>query len=91
MSGAAAERLFETLSSEAWEDVLRLGVSADDLAKLAEGVEEAWRSGRDTYPQKADLFAAFNAVEPSDVGVVILGQDPYHLSLIHISEPTRPY
>ena len=78
MSVAAVARLFETLASEAWEDVFRTGMGADDLVKLADGVEGAWRSGRDIYPPKADLFAAFNAVEPSDVGVVILGQDPYH-------------
>lgn len=31
-----------------------------------------------TYPHRDFTFAAFHEVEPDDVSVVILGQDPYH-------------
>ncbi|MGQ5522961.1 uracil-DNA glycosylase [Chitinimonas sp. PSY-7] len=34
--------------------------------------------GKQLYPAQADRYAALAAVEPEDVKVVILGQDPYH-------------
>jgi len=32
----------------------------------------------DVYPERLNVFAAFDEVEPNDVRVIILGQDPYH-------------
>ena len=41
------------------------------------------------YPHPIDIFRSLEITTFDNVKVVILGQDPY-LSLIHISEPTRP-
>ena len=40
--------------------------------------------GRVIYPPVGQLFSAFSLTDLDKVKVVILGQDPYHLSLIHI-------
>ena len=37
------------------------------------------------------LLAAGALLQPTRGRVLLNGQDPYELSLIHISEPTRPY
>ncbi len=34
--------------------------------------------GRGVYPDRSLIFAAFEEVEPDEVRVIILGQDPYH-------------
>ena len=43
-------------------------------------------------PQRKDIFGerATGLMEPQP-GTVAVGDTPYPLSLIHISEPTRPY
>ena len=39
---------------------------------------KARRSSCVVYPPESQVYAAFEAVAPTDVKVVILGQDPYH-------------
>ena len=73
-------------SVEGWTSLLEKALTVD----VAESVSRAYQSAR-CHPQPEDWFAALREVGPPEqVRVCILGQDPY-LSLIHISEPTRPY
>lgn len=35
-------------------------------------------AGREIYPKQTDMFEAYSRTAPSEVKVVVLGQDPYH-------------
>lgn len=45
------------------------------------------RKGGDFYPYPEDVFRTYRVVRPSDVKVIVLGQDPYH-STNDMGEPT---
>lgn len=47
------------------------------LARATTAAECEAASGKQIFPSRADWFAAFHHVAPSNVRVVILGQDPY--------------
>lgn len=34
------------------------------------------------YPEKSDIFAPLGALTPSEIKIIILGQDPYHTPLV---------
>jgi uracil-DNA glycosylase len=61
----------------AWRDAMKPYVNGDDMARLAAFVNSEYASAT-VYPPKDDLFSAFRLCAPSDVRVLILGQDPYH-------------
>lgn len=62
--------------SEKWRALL----GEKGCGLLAAALENAEREYAEhtVYPPRKQLFAAFSAVEPERVRVVILGQDPYH-------------
>ena len=62
--------------SEKWRNLL--GAEGQTLLTSALQNAEAAYAQTTVYPPREKLFAAFSAVEPEKVRVVILGQDPYH-------------
>lgn len=64
------------LIPESWRAML--GGHLDDkyLSKLFQNVEEEYAAGT-VYPPKHAIFRALEFLEPSEVKVVIVGQDPY--------------
>ena len=64
------------LNSE-WKDVLEAEFSKPYFEKLTHFLEQEYAETI-VYPNKQDVFRAFNATPLSKVRVVIIGQDPYH-------------
>ena len=60
-----------------WLAVLDADAKAT-LARATAAAEREATAGKHIFPSRADWFAAFHHVAPSNVRVVILGQDPYH-------------
>lgn len=63
--------------SPAWKELLSEEFGKPYFTALRERVRQAYLSGP-VHPKPSELFRAFDLVAPSDVKVVILGQDPYH-------------
>ena len=59
-----------------WLAVLDADAKAT-LARATAAAEREATAGKHIFPLRADWFAAFHHVVPSNVRVVILGQDPY--------------
>ncbi|VVE21816.1 uracil-DNA glycosylase [Pandoraea terrigena] len=59
-----------------WKTLVAPFVESDAYAPLCRYVDAEVAAGKTVYP--ADIFHALRATSPSDVKVVILGQDPYH-------------
>ena len=68
--------LFESFP-KSWSALLREEARKDYLFSLEKKVEEAYASSI-CFPPKEKIFEAFALLNPQDVRVVILGQDPYH-------------
>jgi uracil-DNA glycosylase len=68
--------LFESFP-KAWNELLREEARKDYLFSLEKKIEEAFASSI-CFPTKQKIFEAFALCKPTDVRVVILGQDPYH-------------
>jgi uracil-DNA glycosylase len=66
------------LLEPAWRALLLNGAMLDHLAGLDAFLDATLSSGATVYPKSERFFNALNAVPPSRVKVVILGQDPYH-------------
>lgn len=62
----------------AWQQALAPALQADYMTHLRGFLREQKALGKVIYPPSAEIFSAFNHTSPSDVKVVILGQDPYH-------------
>jgi uracil-DNA glycosylase len=60
-----------------WEAFFATEKEKPYFEPLMKFVEDEYASGV-CYPPKENIFRAFELVKPSDVKVVILGQDPYH-------------
>lgn len=63
--------------STEWKKVLKAEFEKPYFAELTEKVRNEYLQ-ETVFPQETKLFRAFELVEPEDVRVVILGQDPYH-------------
>jgi uracil-DNA glycosylase len=61
----------------AWQSVLEPEFIKPYFAKL-EAFLETERSAHQVFPPEADVFHALELTAPSDVRVLIVGQDPYH-------------
>lgn len=59
-----------------WREILAAPQPADALRELASHIDARRRDGVAIYP--AEPFRALWRLSPSDVRVVVLGQDPYH-------------
>jgi uracil-DNA glycosylase len=64
--------------SDAWKEPLRQALSSPQMASLRAFLVAERQAGKKVFPPSASIFSALDLVEPKDVRVVILGQDPYH-------------
>ncbi|CAB3797352.1 uracil-DNA glycosylase [Pararobbsia alpina] len=69
------EAQFDALSPE-WKACVRPFVGSPPLRSLCAFVDGERAAGKILYPDT--VFHALELVEPDDIKVVILGQDPYH-------------
>ncbi|MEA1982902.1 MAG: uracil-DNA glycosylase [Campylobacterota bacterium] len=60
-----------------WSEFLKSELEKEYYTKLNEFVELEYKS-KTIYPKYENIFRAFNLLLPSEVKVVIIGQDPYH-------------
>ncbi|CAM2149832.1 Uracil-DNA glycosylase [Pararobbsia alpina] len=72
---ASLEAQFASLSP-AWKACVAPFVDSPAFAKLCAFVDSERAAGKTIYPDT--VFHALELVDPDDVKVVILGQDPYH-------------
>ena len=69
--------IIEELIPEQWHDLLSCEYKKDYFKNLDSFLENEY-STKVIYPSKQEIFNALKLVAPSDVKVVIIGQDPYH-------------
>ncbi|MEJ0003739.1 MAG: uracil-DNA glycosylase [Pararobbsia sp.] len=69
------EAQFDALSP-AWKTCLRRFIESPRFGELCAFVDRERAAGKTIYPDA--VFHALERLEPGDVKVVILGQDPYH-------------
>lgn len=60
-----------------WEDFLP-NETIELAKKLYKKAQQERNNGKILYPPQDLIFRAFNGINPEDVKVVIVGQDPYH-------------
>ncbi|ANV97977.1 uracil-DNA glycosylase [Helicobacter enhydrae] len=61
-----------------WKQALRTEFEKPYFAKIKESYLACKANGGVIFPKASHTFEALNRVKPSDLKVVILGQDPYH-------------
>jgi uracil-DNA glycosylase len=66
-----------TYLPENWKEFLDIDFRNETFVRLSDQLNREWDNFV-IYPQKRDIFKAFQRVAPRNVKVVILGQDPYH-------------
>ena len=64
--------------SNGWLKHLESEFEKDYMKNLKKFLKSEYENGKTIYPAKQNYFAALNLVEPENIKVVILGQDPYH-------------
>ena len=64
--------------SPAWADLLSDALASENMKSLRAFIQSERESGTRIYPEPKNTYRALELVEPQDVKVVILGQDPYH-------------
>lgn len=60
-----------------WQDALSDVIHTPQFEQLSRTIESEYNA-HTIYPAKENIFNAINGLNPSDIRVVILGQDPYH-------------
>jgi|SRR5690554_2679937 len=60
-----------------WDELLSSEIKKDYFIKLSEFLDNEYDNNI-IYPNKGNLFTAFNLTSYHSVKVVIIGQDPYH-------------
>jgi uracil-DNA glycosylase len=59
-----------------WHSVFNHGYTREQFSALSDAVTSAYATS-DVFPSRENLFRALALVAPTDVKVIILGQDPY--------------
>jgi len=72
----SANTLFELLP-QVWQDHLEAERAKPYFPKLDAFLAEEWKN-EEVFPERENLFTAFNETPFEDVRVLLLGQDPYH-------------
>ena len=62
----------------AWQPLAQMVFAEPAWQRLAAFLQQQQDMGQTVYPPKEQWFAALEAMVPSAVRVVIVGQDPYH-------------
>ncbi|WP_341665253.1 uracil-DNA glycosylase [Vibrio sp.] len=63
-----------------WHDVIGAEKQQDYFQQTLNFVESERALGKTVFPPAKDVFSAFRSTEFGDVKVVILGQDPHHVT-----------
>jgi uracil-DNA glycosylase len=71
-------KLKDLIESKKWQEVLTPFFTTPEWHCIDERFNAARNRGETIYPQEEDIFRTLNLLDPEDVKVVILGQDPYH-------------
>ena len=61
-----------------WQQIIKQEQSQDYFCQLQAEIAEQRAQGISIFPEKKDVFRAFEFNDLADINVVILGQDPYH-------------
>jgi uracil-DNA glycosylase len=64
--------------NQVWQSALSDQFSQPYFDNIVSQLKISKKEGKIIYPAGNDIFAIYNALNPNDVKVVILGQDPYH-------------
>ena len=64
--------------SPAWQELLQDALTSSSMDALRSYLAERRAQGAVIYPPMPLVFNALNRVEPTDLKVVVIGQDPYH-------------
>lgn len=67
----------KSLLNNSWKDILSDEFEKAYFKKLEYYLESEFKE-QIIYPEKQNIFNAFNYTDYSDVKVLLLGQDPYH-------------
>lgn len=63
--------------TDSWKNILKSEFEKSYFKKLSDFVDTEYENNT-CYPEKENIFAAFNYCDFNDLKVVIIGQDPYH-------------
>lgn len=66
------------VTDAAWFKALKPALEDESFIQLQAFIQRERDQGKIIYPEKRDVFNAFNLTPLESVKVVILGQDPYH-------------
>ena len=61
-----------------WKDLLKDEFNKPYFQDISKHLKTEKAQGKTIYPPGGNIFNAFNLTPPSNVKVVIIGQDPYH-------------
>ncbi|WP_374696086.1 uracil-DNA glycosylase [Spiroplasma endosymbiont of Polydrusus formosus] len=60
-----------------WEEFFDNEIKKPYFKQLLKNIDREYKS-KICYPKKTDIFRLFTLIEPKNIKVVIIGQDPYH-------------
>ena len=61
-----------------WATALAPLFKTSTFSRIEAFLAKEYEAGKEIFPPKSDIFAAFNYTPWTDVRVVLIGQDPYH-------------
>jgi uracil-DNA glycosylase len=67
----------QSLMNPEWYALLQDILGSEDMANVYKHLAEERETGKELYPEQESIWKAFSYFKPSDLKVVILGQDPY--------------
>lgn len=68
----------EVKINPAWQVALKNEFESDYFDNLVRFLKFSKNEGKEIYPSGQHIFKAYNELNPEDIRVVIIGQDPYH-------------
>ena len=72
------ETLLATLTDPGWKTALASEFDKPYFNDICSFLAKEEADGKEVFPPKSDIFAAFNSTPFQQVKVVLIGQDPYH-------------
>jgi uracil-DNA glycosylase len=77
-TSSSALHLASLVVEPGWASALAPLFATRTFAGIEDFLVREYQSGKEIFPAKGDIFAAFNHTPFDDLRVVLLGQDPYH-------------